>query len=297
MEKYNNIINKLRDKLTNKLFNDPILADDGEIYERSSLIKYLKENNNKSPTYDDKQISYKFIKVHSIRELVDVFIDTFPILKKELYGVDNINENTKMLHCDCNFEVNLIFEEETYQDLLKYCQFDIQNILIKNLQNFINKPYSDIQKYFFDNINDININVMYNSGYYNIMNIIIRYNLKLFEYILFKYDNVDVNAYCPDDGNTILHQVAKYYRRPYNIVIRLIEKNVNLLCTNNDGETALMFVYKKCDYATVKYVFEHLPNQISNDMIQMFFTDIDTNDNFEAEEKETLINLVLLKLK
>ena len=87
MDRYIPIIEKLKDVyLTQQLFRDAVLANDGIIYEHQALIYYLGKNENRSPS-NSEIIIYKtdLKKVLTVNTIVDYIIERFPELEKDRY--------------------------------------------------------------------------------------------------------------------------------------------------------------------------------------------------------------------
>jgi hypothetical protein len=91
MDRYIPIIEKLKDVyLTQQLFRDAVLANDGIIYEYQALIQYLDQNQNRSPSNSEIIISKTDLKkVLTINTIVDYIIERFPELEKDRYIVDS----------------------------------------------------------------------------------------------------------------------------------------------------------------------------------------------------------------
>ena len=62
--------------LTNKLFTDPVLTPYGFTYERSALLEYMRNNNNRDPKGHKRIRVEDLIPQRDIKKLADSFRKT-----------------------------------------------------------------------------------------------------------------------------------------------------------------------------------------------------------------------------
>ena len=77
---------KFRCPITSSIFNQPVVANDGYIYEEEALIKWLK-NNVLSPITRQKITSYN--RCVFIKDLIHEHIEKNPRLKNDIYHIQN----------------------------------------------------------------------------------------------------------------------------------------------------------------------------------------------------------------
>lgn len=148
-EQFKPILDKLKDnKLTGKYFKIPVLCPDGNIHELNALMKNM---INKKIILDEQPVKIKEIK--KIKYIIDEFIKYNPSIKNDQYTDSYINHNQGIKLVD-----NLI-ETKNYICLKAFNKFDGNLIKKKNLTNIIKFAPPDIQKHFFKNLIDININI------------------------------------------------------------------------------------------------------------------------------------------
>lgn len=86
--------------ITKQIYNRPVLADDGRIYETHAITEYFKNNNCKSPLTREP-ISSELQDCFHIKQLVDEFLNEYPEYKKLQFMSDvytNFNYNKRKIY-------------------------------------------------------------------------------------------------------------------------------------------------------------------------------------------------------
>jgi hypothetical protein len=300
MAKYIPIIEKLRDNvLTHKLLYNPVLANDGNVYEKEALIEFLKQNDYKSPIDKNIKINMKFIDVFQIKSIIDNFINAFPELKKMQYIPHGKYDNNMILqHNEFIDEINEIFSSRNYSDLMKYVNFDI-SIINTNFDHFIKNASSEIFMYFVNNLQDINAKSC-NNVHWPLLNILATCDKEeYFKYVLDK-PNININSTCENDGWTVLHQHIRYFPNNVNMIKYIIDKGGLLNKINSSGETALYYIIKYCkDLNLILHAISKLQNIESDEksiLIDRLTRRKDSQDSFMDEiTMEILMDAILNK--
>jgi len=116
--------------LTNQIFSDPVICDDGNIYERDAINTWLLEHNASSPI-TRQQMSSKLITVNFLKSMIDEFLIKNPELKSRQYiALKDFKRyiNDIMLHIKSN----------EFEKLLEYT-----NYIIPKMQTTIKIKIND----------------------------------------------------------------------------------------------------------------------------------------------------------
>jgi len=293
MQKFSTMINLLKDNiLTNKLFLNPVLAEDNVIYERNALIKYLVENNYTSPINPNQKISFKTIQVIPIASMVDLFIQQFPELKKDQYTVTDTNMvNYKMLHINHIDDINGLFESRNYDEIQNFTEFNLN--IIENLDTFIKRASIDTIKYLIDNTVDLSvpINKDDDSVWYFI-NFVAEYgSFDVFKYLVAK-PNVDINA-MRADTYTVIHQLTHNRYREIDMIKFAVESGANVNTLTKNGYSAVYIIINFCGFDMILYALERCDPL--NQEQKSAYLDIILKKKFDDETMGLLTEIIFNK--
>src|SRR3972149_11790482 len=113
--------------ISKQIYNDPVVAEDGIIYERQMIESWFKKTNI-SPMIG-KQISKKVYPIVSIKNEVKEYLEKYPKYKEEQFSIKK-NFDLK--------DIKKIFMEKNYEELLNYTNFKLFEILDLN-ENKVSK--------------------------------------------------------------------------------------------------------------------------------------------------------------
>jgi hypothetical protein len=157
--------------ITTELFNQPVLAADGQIYEETAFTDWWKLKGTSPMTGAD--IIGKTTKVYNIKSIIDKMIENNPSLKSMKYEPDIIYSNNKKVIQDAiiakNFNVLKKYKDFDLLDLSKTSinKYNLLQFTIANCNN------ESILKHIFSNSFNINFKT---SSNWNIINFIIKEN-------------------------------------------------------------------------------------------------------------------------
>lgn len=235
----NNIMvsNYLYCPLTNLIFLDPVVAEDGYVYERMA-IEYCFNNKLIVSPKTSKPISTKLIPLHTLKDYINLLDDSLKInqfMKKKPY----------FLFKD-NFILDL--QNKKYDELCKYTDIIItdyfdkatkislaikllsENKDLHTLTTIIDNCI-DYDTYSVDNIRLINIASIYGSQN------LVRYLIDD-KKIMLEYDDLSN----PDYEKFFVHDIAKYFDDISNLMDLFTKEN--LLVKNNKGDNTAHILCK-----------------------------------------------------
>lgn len=144
--------------ITTAIFYDPVIAEDGVVYERRAIEKWF-EKKNTSPLSRNK-ISNKLYPCIAIKNMVDEFLTANPDYKKIQYeNIPTYVENNQRVSRDIYYE--------QWDNLLKYKEYLLSDIVYNDNQSLIKKlcsidnsrktkPYEKAMIHILDNCVDLN---------------------------------------------------------------------------------------------------------------------------------------------
>ncbi len=254
--------------ISKKIYYDPVSADDGYVYERTSLEKWLDEKGT-SPATGERMSQ----KVHSslpTKIMVNDFIKCNPKYKNMQYVQD--------LTYNVNYKIIMRFlENKRFHKLLEYVDYCIMNKCysipgsIPIIQHLcIHCKDDNIIKHVLDHCLDIEVPDKI-SGYMPIHNVCRYGSDSIIKYMINKCSNLECKTYFKLRP---IHMICQYSTA--SNVKCLIDKGVNLDCADMYGITPILIACKYGDYAMIR----HLNNAGVN---------VCTHDN----NKNTVVNISL----
>ena len=277
-------INKLRCPLTGKLFLEPIIADDGNIYEKDALINILIHNNGIIPNTGNK-INNIGNTVWQLKTLIDLILQNYDYIKKELYikndiQLPNIIPYNKGLfdifgnNLDILYRFDKLFIKDFYlrggEKLDEFFKYN---------KNIIDKLLSKMQD-LNDGIrgnpdNDLNpLNIAIKSGDKDII-------------MLFIKNGADINkAICTENNWTATHQII-YYNFDIEIIKIFIDKCDNLFQKTKNGNSIMNFIIRyRVDY--IEYAINKLNEITISNNIEL----LSLCNHYTHSNRSKLINLI-----
>jgi ankyrin repeat protein len=218
--------------ITKQIFNKPVLAEDGHIYEKSGIKRWFL-NNDKSPM-TNVMISKELIKVNKITDIIDEYLKLNPDkhkyeyefeLTEDTFSIENLRKQKK------RFNINMFINK------LQDHKFEIYK-----------KEYLEDAKYFFSLCDGINNITDHDANYeFNLLNILIKTqcNVELIKHLIDTY-NIDININKGNYyGETLIHLVCSARNMNeycVDIINLLINKNANINAENSEGDTPIHLV-------------------------------------------------------
>lgn len=277
----------LKCPITHQLFCNPVMADDGHIYEKLAIEQWFKTTHGCRSPMTNSHISKNLKPIYPLKNLVDELIDENPNLKEDQYPPSNYHEFE-----DNKEEIVNLIKNRSFNELTKYINFDLKYLMEQQAFALILTSQSIF--HVLDNCVDINctnevgdaggnrkgwtpIHYICKHGSNNLIRQIInRYKninleakngdgrrpiiyicrFKSFELIKFMEDN-GVDMECDDNGESgwkPIHYICKH--QPLEAVKYMVEKGIDLECEDNNGWKP---IHKICRYGkpeTVKYALD-----------------------------------------
>lgn len=227
-------INQFICPITHLIFNDPVLADDSNIYERYAIEEWL--TNNKTSPLTKTEMSNKVIGCRAIKNQIDDILKTYPELTGQQYipTIDNI------------------IQSKNYVALQKHQRIDLKYLMDNHFLKPILK-YADIQtlKHLIDNALDLNCKSKHNSRMIDY--VCESAVLEIVEYMLTKDTSIDIESK-NDYGMTSLHYACRSNPN-LNVIKYLVDKGVDIECEDNDGWRPLHYICLYRNSEAIHYIF------------------------------------------
>lgn len=237
--------------ITKQIFSDPVVAEDGQIYEKRAIKTWL-ESNNTSPL-TRLTIKKDLFPIFQFRDEVNEFLKKNP--KYREYQYDNLKDYNKI-------EIIKIMEHNHYHKLLKYADFKLNETLV----------FTDFKKYNFTKLvlQKCNDNIIYHvidrsidltTDIFNFVDITdckklpIHYICKYGdpEFIKYIIENKDINLECQDiNNNTPINYLIKYYREEDDLINLLVNKDASLQI--NKENSPMHDIFKYCNWNVIKNI-------------------------------------------
>jgi len=119
------------------IFNDPVITDDGVVYERDAITEWLSKNRTSPLT--TKEISDKLVDCRIIKNLVEDLIKLYPELKDKQYiiSIDEIMRTKKFseLHKHKNIDIKQLMDKDYLHVLCGNADNDTLKHIIDNATN------------------------------------------------------------------------------------------------------------------------------------------------------------------
>ena len=223
--------------LTNQIFNDPVIAEDGQLYERSAIEQWFSEN--KISPLSRKVIHTTLVESYTIKNILDSLLKKNPDLKLQQFKLDNSHQ------MNVNTIIKLINSGQ-YNKLLNYAKFDF-NIFMKNTIVFgglLSQAPNDILKYVIDNTIDIDCkNKIGTKPIHLICN---NCNYDIIKYVFEKGADFELE----DDSKwRPIHHLC--YNSRDDIIEYLIKNKIDLNCKTNFG---WLPIHAACHYCSLRTI-------------------------------------------
>ena len=280
--------------ISREIMSEPVIADDGHIYERQMIEQWFIDNNTSPITRENINNSLKSCQI--VKTIIDTMLNKYPELKDKQFKTDNShmsnvqtinkwisNRNYDKLLNYIHYDAVYFYEEGMWTNILEYCK-NKDNILIHILDNsntfeIIYNGYTEllkllleysnpnIQKYCLDkcinkseikdksNIND-NTKINDNTGINAIfLNICRTESKELIKYMMDKCKNIDYTNYVDEDGWSCLHYLC-YKFFPELIKELILTKNANLESETNAGWRPIHAVCLYCNENIIRLLIK-----------------------------------------
>lgn len=225
--------------ITHQIFDDPVIASDGHIYERSAIKKWL-SISNESPI-SGLVITNELIPCYFAKKIIDDFLMIYP--DESVHKFKKTNS-----HHDNIEEIKCIIAERNYDLLVSYIEFDL-DLLKYDIVEIVKSIPIDIFKHLIDNTIDLNCKLTNLGG--RLFNFVVAYSTpEMTKYLIDK--GIELEYTC--DGWRPIHVVCR--RSTPEIIKCVIDNGVDLECEMTSGWRPIHLLCKYSTSSMIKYVID-----------------------------------------
>jgi len=240
--------------ITKLIYNEPVLAEDGHIYENKAIMHWLRDNRISPITGDYMGKTVK--SVNEFRKLVDKYLDLHPdeymnqfMIKKPYYLFkeefrqklvsNEFNELTSYINIYINDYIN---DLNTNMTIIEYLANKCKN--------------NDVIKTIIKNSVDYDIE---DASGYKVINYIMKYNTVELVYFLFE---LEINKdYIDITGKNIMHYGALYYMDNPELLKFLFVNKIDAEHVDKNGNRPIHYlIYKTSNINSIKVFYDNKAN-------------------------------------
>lgn len=241
--------------LTKLYFKDPVLAEDGLIYEYDAIKIHLLNKNTSPVTF--QPISKNLIRINPIKKYIDYLIQinqdiklnqfvskkSFPHLKNEINIILNNKQYDKLFEYNM-FQLNYKFENEIFIEYL--CKN--KNIEDKILKYIIDNSI-DYDSYDISETNDKKLKPIHTACKF--------FNYKIVKFLIEK--KIDLNSDDNNNNKPINILLINFIQNNSNLDIfnLLLDANINLNFENKYGYLPIHYIIKNSDIKLLELFLEY----------------------------------------
>lgn len=274
-KEFNMNLEILKCPITHDIFYDPVIAQDGIVYERVQIENWLMKN--KTSPIKRCEMADSLVECILIKNLVEEFLQKNPEFKCEQY-------KPNMSYTFNKQRIITFVSEKRFDKLLFYNSFDLEDMISNALIETILK--SNNAKSILHVIdNAININASYNG--YTLLHKVCRHsNTEILQYLLKK--DINVNGISLD-GWTPLSLLCKY--GSYNSLKSLCEvKDLDYDGNSDANIYPLLLIAEDGDIDSVRLIVNKVKNlKVVNSNNRNFMYIFRRNKNSSSEERKNFI--------
>ncbi len=228
--------------ITKEIYNEPVVASDGFIYEMDTLIEWFKINNISPKT--GLKIDKLFLKCFDKKQQVNEFLLKYPEQVINQYKIKTIEISIE----------DIINNEENYEEILN--NTNLEGLTI-NLNKIILGKFCDLLQIKSENllkkIIDIIVDLEY--SYYTeikLIHLICKYSKpEIIKYIIDKGVDLECST---NIGTKPIHLIC-LYSTP-EMIKYIIDKGVNLECCDNNGYKLIHYICECSTPEMIKYIID-----------------------------------------
>lgn len=245
--------------ITGKIFNDPVVALDGYVYENTVIVDWFITSDLSPIT--KQPINKLLIKCHPMKQIVSDHLEKNPSDIQRQYQIPSYRQskfnfyNLSMNYSENIHKVNELIDTKQFYSLLNYNSFDL-HLMFKNKYIFKKLlKYLDITiwKHIIDNTTDLEVIHKRNSNSkfykWRLIHYIIYYNKNL-DIIRYLVSKIDVNCRIFND-DSLIHFVLLHSELE---IIKHIASISNLECTNDLMWKPIHYAVRNGDFEVIKYI-------------------------------------------
>jgi len=283
--------------LSKKIFLNPVVASDGNIYEKQEIKKW-KIYNNKSPLNPEIILNDTFLIVRTIKNEITEMINKTPELRLQQYMI--LKKDYTLYKQEV---IRLLSSKLNGYHILKYNKFILNDFVI-NMHSLIELAHTaykknyinlDIMQYIIINSIDRDSTLTKGEGIRIIHYFCLNKEIEIIKYLI---ENKLVDYECEDlNKDRPIHYICKYCG-PDMIKYMVDNTTVDLYCKNDKGVTPINMIFNLADIGTInKSMDNHYRIDLDDDRIN--FSDlilcIVYNDKLDDIDKLELIKNIALE--
>ncbi len=280
----NGLVSKLKCPISGKIFNSPVLANDGAVYEECELLEHIFEGNNKN-------FSLEYTKIGPISSLITYLLKKYPELDEEVYKEDKMKYKDSFIFILPR--INIELKRGNYGILQEFKGIFLGALSSQTVFDIINNGTIDTVKHVAKQIQDINKLIYHNK--WSLLNWCMKNSYSERIYILLEHSkDIDVNSVCLDDGWSACQQLFKYGHN-LNLVKKMVDMGMDLTLKNKKGGTPLYQCFSTSNIEIIEYIYDIAKekNLMTKDTLEIIINGIYRNKHLPTDKKETLVNKVL----
>jgi hypothetical protein len=243
--------------LTKLVFAEPVVAEDGYIYEEMAINRWLDENSTSPTTGED--MGDTTINVIHFKKMVEKYLEAHPemyeqkfLVKKPYYlfkndfwtqlqakNFNNLKDYTNIIINDYNdsYDDSSIYSEDEYDDSDTSTFFDSTTIVSYLAEHCID---NNILKYIIDNSLDYD---MEDDDGYRPVHVLCKYsNSEIVKHLIEK--DIDLESCDTVNGMRLMHYICQYRNFDSDLVKYVLDKGVDLYAVDKNGFQPLHYLVK-----------------------------------------------------
>lgn len=262
--------------ISKKIFNSPMLASDGIVYEAEILYDLI--NSDKESPVSNVKLDLNIKIPKALKMFINDFIKNNGDYEELQYKTDF---NLKKMYNFNKIEIMTIFSDRSnYDKLLDYDNFILSDIEGNNFKRFLELASNETVIHFLDNCESLD----YNWNNINIVNYVMEYgNYSVIEHLIKNYPNLNYENPC--NGYSPIHILAS--RDSDNVIKLLIDLGINLFAKTNDGITGFEYILNNRSSEIIEHVINKI-DSIGDLQLIFLFIRIDDNQNIDDDDKDRL---------
>jgi hypothetical protein len=277
--------------LTCKIFNEPILASDGVVYEEQAFLLSLSGNKNLNRSY---------YHVKPLKSLIESFIDRYPEYRKKQYLPD-ANIKLEKHHTIHHKDIIKFINSNDYNKIKQYIDFDFK--LFEQdpgyLDHLLKNAPDDVLKYMIDNTIDLNEPV--DKRGWSLLNFMCNgISNKKPDIIIYMINKgADVLHCCQSDNWYPLHQVIHFSKNMQLIKFVLdkhLEKGGNVYLANKDGTSIIRMLFTYCDKEVIMHTLTRIDSsqQTFKDHVETLSYTLNDNNHLSEGDRDNIVDTIMV---
>lgn len=268
-------IRSLTCPITGQIFKDPVMAEDGYIYEKTAIKDWFRENNTSPLT--NLEISKTLNKCYTFNAIVEEYLQFHPQERDKQYKLSTD-------HLDNVQKIKSIINKKKFNKLLKYRKFDLGTFYETNQILTIIDCENKIIKHIIDNVLDIDAK---NYNGFGLLHLCAKYGKSdIILYLINKGVKLEEET---NYGNRPIHIIAKYASS--DVLKYIINKEVSLDCKNIFGCKPIHVICKYSTFEIIQFVLNR-EIEIDHEIPEL----LRINNTLSLENKVELINFANRKI-